>query len=88
MKAYQEFVNNPALKHGKSSILFELEVDRKIEDLIDFVNNFLHTRGFKRTGHIKHEETYKAVYNNLYIFGGVIQEGNKIAVRINQMQEG
>jgi hypothetical protein len=85
MTAYQEFVNNPALKHGKTSILFEIEVDRTINDLIDFINNFLHTRGFKKTGHMKHEGVYNAVYNNLYIFGGVIQEENKIAVRINQI---
>ena len=83
MTGYEQFTNNPNLKKGKSSILFEVEVNRTVNNMIDFSENFLDTRGFKRTGHNK--ETHQPVFNNLYEFAGAVQDENKIAIRLNQI---
>ncbi len=83
MTGYEQFINNPELKQGKSSILFELEVSRAVDNMIDFTENFLDTRGFKRTGHSK--ETHQPIFNNLYEFAGAVQDGDKVAIRLNQM---
>lgn len=36
MTAYQEFVSNPNIEQGKIARLWEIEVNRKIDDIIDF----------------------------------------------------
>jgi len=85
MTGYKQFVSNPSLKKGQVSILFEIKVSRTVDNLIDFVNDFLSTKGFEKTGHVANDGTFNAVYNNLYAFGGAVQDGNKIAIRLNEM---
>ena len=82
MTAYQEFISNPAgLKQGKTSRLWELEIDREPDNMIDFTREFLKTKGFKFTGNQKGD----AIFNQNFKLIGTVQEGNKIAIRINQM---
>ena len=81
MTAYQEFINNPNLKPGKIARLWELELNENIDDFIDFTRKFLQIKGFEYTGNVNG----KAVYNNNYVFAGAVQDGNKVAIRINQM---
>ena len=86
MTGYEQFIkSNPSLKQGKIARLWELEVDKNIDNMIDFVNEFLSLKGFEKTGHKKDDDgIFKAVYNNNYIFAGSVQKENKIAIKINQ----
>lgn len=86
MTAYQSFINCSAgLKENELFRLWELEIEGKIEDMIDFVNEFLRSRGLKYTGYKKEDGICKAVYNYKYIFNGAIQDGNKIAIRLKTL---
>ena len=79
--AYQEFIQSPGIKKGVTSLLWELEVNQKIDDLLQFTREFLSIKGYSYTGY---NQEFKAIFNNCFVFGGAIQEGNKIAIRINK----
>jgi hypothetical protein len=86
MTAYQEFINNPILEQGKICKLWELQVNGRINNFLDFCRDFLHQQGFIYTGIKKDNDgEHKAVFNNCFIFAGAIQDGNKIAIRIKQI---
>jgi len=82
MTGYEDFVNNPIFPFGIIARLWELKVNGTIENLIDFYREFLRQKGFIYTGYNK---DYKAIFNNKWVFDGLIQEGNKIALRIVQI---
>ena len=82
MTGYQQFINSPNIPKGKISRLWELKIYGTIENMIDFYREFLRQKGFVYTGISK---DHKAVFNNEYIFNGLVQEGNKIALRIVQI---
>lgn len=86
MSAYKDFISNPVVKPGKIARLWELEVNGKIDNLLDFCRQFLKQIGFNYTGYQKDEcGIHKAVFNGSYIWDGAIQEGSKIAIRISQI---
>lgn len=89
MTAYQEFVNTLEIEsevRGKFSWLWELEVDGNIKNLLDFSREFLRQKGFEYTGYIKDKYgNVKAIFNDKYIFDGVIQESSKVAIKISQI---
>lgn len=87
MTGYEQFINNaPNLKQGKISRLWELEINGSIDNLLDFSNDFLQDRGLEKTGIKKDNDgLYQHTYNNKYIFAGAVQDGNKVAIRINQI---
>jgi len=86
MTAYQEFINTASVKPGKIAWLWELEVNERIDNFLDFTRTFLEKKGFKYTGCKKDEYgQHKAVFNNKFMFNGAIQEGNKIAIRLQQI---
>jgi len=80
MTAYDNFIKEVTLEKGKFTRLWELKVNGHIENLIKFSRDFLKTQGFTYTGYTK--DSYKAIYNDSYVFEGLIQDGNKIAIRI------
>ena len=82
MTAYQQFINNPNIQKGKIARIWELEVNQKIDDLIDFSREFLKLKGFEYTGYNK---DFKSTFNNNFMFDGAIQEETKIAIRIKQI---
>ena len=83
MTAYQDFVSNITIQPGKISRLWELEIQGRIENLVDFCREFLSHEGYLYTGYDK--DSHKAVFNGQYVFGGCIQEGNKVAIRITEI---
>jgi len=46
MTAYQQFIENPDIKPGKIARLWELKVNKNIENLTDFLQRFLKTSWF------------------------------------------
>lgn len=83
MTAYQNFINNVNLKEGKYARLWELKVNETINNMIDFYREFLRQHGFIYIGYNnEHKAIFSNKYNNNYIFDGMIQDGNKIALRI------
>ena len=79
MTAYENFINEFELEKGKFARLWELEIKGHIENLIDFSREFLETQGLSYTGYNKN---FKAIFNNKYVFDGIIKDGDKIALRI------
>jgi len=85
MTSYQQFINNPSIDTGKIARLWELKVNKKIDNLTDFCRDFLKQVGFMYTGYMKDEDgVHKAVFNNKFMWDGAIQEGEMIALRIKQ----
>ena len=85
MTAYQQFINNPSIDAGKIARLWELKVDKKIDNLTDFCRDFLKQVGFAYIGYKEIDGVFKAVFNNRYVWDGAIQEGEMIALRIKQL---
>jgi len=86
MTAYQQFINNPSIDTGKIARLWELKVNKKIDNLTDFCRDFLKQVGFMYTGYMKDKDGInKAVFNNSFMWDGAIQEGETIVLRIKQL---
>jgi hypothetical protein len=83
MTAYEEFISN----HGRpvKAKVWELQVDRNIDNLLDFLTKFLEQVGYHRTGYVKIDGIHHALFNDTYVWDGAIQDGNKIALRIVEM---
>jgi len=85
MTAYQEFIDNPTIDAGKIARLWELKVNKKIDNLTDFCRDFLKQVGFMYTGYKEIDGVFKAVFNNRYVWDGAIREGELVALRIKQL---
>jgi len=85
MTAYEQFINNPSIDAGKIARLWELKVNKKIDNLTDFCRDFLKQVGFMYTGYTEVNGVFKAVFNSKFVFDGAIQEGELVALRIKQL---
>jgi hypothetical protein len=80
MTAYEEFINGGS--QYSLCRLFQLEINGNPDNLIDFCNEFLETKGIIKTSTLKTSYGIHAVYNDKYIFEGAMQEGSKLAIRL------
>ena len=86
MTAYQQFIENPDIKPGKYARLWELKVNKKIDNLTDFCRDFLKQVGFMYTGYMKDKDGInKAVFNNSFMWDGAIQDGEMLILRLKQL---
>ncbi|RCX20899.1 hypothetical protein DFR58_101101 [Anaerobacterium chartisolvens] len=87
MTGYEQFVSScPKLKPGKIARLWELKIDRNIENLTVFCREFLAQKGFEFTGTAREENGgINAVFNNSFMFAGACQDGEKLAIRLIQL---
>jgi hypothetical protein len=78
LTAYEQFKVNA--RNSEGCVLQEWGFTQQVDMSIDFCRKILARRGYKFTG----TSQGKAIFNNSYIWAGAIQEGNRIAIRLDK----
>lgn len=83
LNAYEQFVSDS--RADDNAELFQFSFFNSVDMTVDFCRKLLQRKGYKFTGTGRNEYGEpEAVFNDTLIWAGAIQEGNKVAIRLDK----